>query len=985
MRVRGSGSRQLVPVLALAGLLSCSDQIAEPALQVSGTNLPSGTQGEPYSAQLSAVGGGGSYSWSTVSGSWPAGIALSTSGLASGTPTASGDFTVMVQVASGGQTATRQYHLAIAPPPPAVMTASLPNGVQGQAYSQQLSAAGGVGVYTWTTVSGSWPSGLSLSPAGLVSGTPSVSGTFSVAVQVTSGAQTAARTLQLTVDPLLSITTGSPLPGGAQGTAYSQQLSATGGSGGYAWSTVSGSWPPGLSLSGAGVLSGTATGSGTFTATAQVASGGQTATQAYQLTIDPQLTITTGSPLPDATQGVSYNQQLNATGGAGGYTWATVSGSWPAGISLSAAGLVSGTSPAPGTFNVTVQVTSGGQTAIRAYQLAVVLPAPSITTSSPLPAGTQGVTYSQQLSASGGNGSYSWSTTSGSWPAGISLSGAGVVSGTPTASGTFTATAQVSSGGQTASRTFQLTINPPTLSITTTSPLPDGTEGAAYSRQLSAIGGTGSYSWSTVSGSWPTGVSLSSAGTVGGTPTAAGTFNVTAQVTSGGQTASRAYQLTIVPMLVIATSSPLPGGTQGVSYGQQLSATGGTGSYSWNTVSGSWPSGISLSSTGVVSGTPTGDGTFNATVRVSSGGQTASRAYQLTIAPPPVSITTTSPLPNGTQGVAYSQQLGATGGTGSYTWTTISGSWPTGISLSSGGVVSGTPTVTGIFNATAQVSSGGQTASRAYQLTVNPQALSITTTSPLPNGTQGVAYSQQLNAAGGTGSYTWSTISGSWPGGISLSGAGVVSGTPTGYGTFNATAQVTSGGQTASRAFQLTINPPPLSITTTSPLTGGTQGVLYTQQLNATGGTGSYTWTTTSGSWPSGISLSSAGVVSGTPTASGTFNATAQVTSGSQTASRSFQLTIAAPVTYQLTLDLTMTTWQAGVTVTSSPAGINCSAYYGPGSGGTNSCPASFASGVQVDLSADRDGNWTGCASSTANTCRITMGTANKTVSFIAF
>jgi hypothetical protein len=441
------------------------------------------------------------------------------------------------------------------------------------------------------------------------------------------------------------------------------------------------------------------------------------------------------------------------------------------------------------------------------------------------------------------------------------------------------------------------------------------------------------------------------------------------------------------PPPAISTSSPLPPGTQGVAYSQQLSATGGTGSYSWGTIAGSWPPGITLSGAGVVSGTPTATGTFSATVQVTSGGQTGSRTFELTVNTPVLAIATTSPLPDATRTVAYSRQLVATGGTGSYSWSTTAGSWPPGISLSGAGVVSGTATATGTFNATAQVTSGGQTASRAYQLTVVHPPLVIVTTSPLPGGTQGVPYSQQLVVTGGTGTYSW-TVSGPLPPGITFSSAGLLSGTPAATGTYNFTAQVSSGGQTASRGYQLTISPPPPSITTTSPLPGGTQGVLYTQQLNATGGTGSYSWTTTAGSWPPGISLSSSGVVSGTPTASGTFNATAQVSSGGQTASRSFQLTIAAPVTYRLTLDLYMQSWQQGVTVSSSPSGLSCSLYYGPGgdADGYTSCSANFASGVQVTLTPNYNGDWTGCDSiGTNNSCRVTIGTANRSVQFIAY
>src|SRR5207249_2193484 len=142
--------------------------------------------------------------------------------------------------------------------------------------------------------------------------------------------------------------------------------------------------------------------------------------------------------------------------------------------------------------------------------------------------------------ASGGTPPYRWT---GSPPAGLSLSADGAVSGTPTTAGNFNFTATVTdSASKTASRSFAITINAPSLSITTT-PRPAGSVPSPHSPSLAASGGTPPYRWS---GAPPAGLSLSAEGAVSGTPTTAGNFNFTATVTdSASKTASRSFAITI--------------------------------------------------------------------------------------------------------------------------------------------------------------------------------------------------------------------------------------------------------------------------------------------------------------------------------------------------------------------------------------------------------------------------------------------------------
>ena len=149
--------------------------------------------------------------------------------------------------------------------------------------------------------------------------------------------------------------------------------------------------------------------------------------------------------------------------------------------------------------------------------------------------------------------------------------------------------------------------------------------------------------------------------------------------------------------LVIGTGS-LPDGVVGAGYSAALLAYGGTGSYAWTLNSGELPPGLGLGAGGLITGVPTTVGTFYFVIRVDSGDQFDTQRYSITInqtsTPPPLQITTTS-LPNGVQGTWYGVTLQATGGVWPRTWSLASGSLPSGLSLDSGGVISGTPAVVG--------------------------------------------------------------------------------------------------------------------------------------------------------------------------------------------------------------------------------------------------------------------------------------------------
>ena len=299
---------------------------------------------------------------------------------------------------------------------------------------------------------------------------------------------------------------------------------------------------------------------------------------------------------------------------------------------------------------------------------------------------------------------------------------------------------------------------PPPLEITSAA-LPVGTTNSAYGGSsgfaLAASGGVAPYkwSWAAAKGSaLPPGISLSN-GLISGSPTAQGPYNVVVTVSDSQSPVaetSMPYSITIndSKIALAITSFAPPGGTVGTRYdyaslfclrgslgcvctpeaigevcrrtihGFIAAATGGVSPYSWSwtAVAGSLlPPGLSLSTDGLVSGTPTKDGSYKVVIAVTDSATTAAQAsasYTLVIASPPPPVITSTVAPAFTLGVLYPGfPFMATSGTPPYTWSEM-GTLPTGMTFSSTtGILSGTPTATGPFLVTVMViDAAGQSA-----------------------------------------------------------------------------------------------------------------------------------------------------------------------------------------------------------------------------------------------------------------------------------
>ena len=427
-----------------------------------------------------------------------------------------------------------------------------------------------------------------------------------------------------------------------------------------------------------------------------------------------------------------------------------------------------------------------------------------ITTDSALPNGTVGTSYSQTLRAAGAS-SLTWTRTSGSLPAGLTLNADGTITGTPTASGTSDFTVQAGAGNNiTATKAFRITVDPAqAINITTTS-LPSGKVGTSYTATLASS--TSGVTWSVSAGSLPAGLSLNaSTGTISGTPTSAGTSTFTVRAVKGASSGTRQLSITVAQADAInITTTSLPSGKVGTSYTATLAS--GTSGVTWSVSSGSLPAGLSLNaSTGTISGTPTSAGTYTFTVRAMKGASSGTRQLSITVSPADTASTTititTASLPSGTVGTSYSAQLASSVSNAS--WSVSAGNLPAGLALSTSGRISGTPTAQGTFSFTVRAASGNASGTRALSITVNAASLTITTTS-LPSGTVGEAYRQTLQAS--VSGVTWSVSSGSLPAGLSLeSTTGIISGTLSQAGSYTFTVQARSAYANATKTFTVNV------------------------------------------------------------------------------------------------------------------------------------------------------------------------------------
>ena len=737
---------------------------------------------------------------------------------------AGGAFSSLAGVPSGNLAAVTSDPAATCPTI-SLTSPPLPDGVTGTAYSTSVTASGGTGTYCYGLSAGALPPGLALNPStGLISGSPSASG-----IAVFSVTATDLRGCVGTVSYTISVT---PAPA-------VNSVAANG---------------AGLCLNPVQTCV-----SVPFELTRGDAVGLRAVSVTLQLDAAKLQLCTPGFPAGSihlGTWGDTFNNRsLQVTDlGGGRYTVDVVLLGGPCGATGGGSVFTADVSAVGPTGTGTLSVISvvardcsnGAVAAVPGPVGSLPISGSAITLApSALPDGAPGTPYSQTITASGASGPVTFSVSAGALPPGLTLSGAGALTGTPTTSGTFGFTARAAeAGGCSGSRVYSVSINCASIAIQPVF-LPDGAVGNAYTATLIASNSIAPATFSVTAGALPLGVTLAPNGELSGTPTTAGSATFTIGVVdAAGCGGSRNYSVDVFATPPVSSVAPITAGlaissanpcvqvpivytrgestpVRGVMVSLQIDPARlalcsvvdssfslgswfdgftnthlqvtdlGGGAYTVDAALLGLPCGIATGGTlftvALESNGPDGLGAITVT-RVKS--RDCSNVAVPVLAGPPDSIRvqnadiTLAPaiLPNASVGVPYTQAITAESGLAPFTFSLSQGAPPAGLSLAPDGTLSGTPTGTGNASFTVSVTDvGGVPGSRAYTLNVSCAPIAITP-STLPDGQVGIAYAQTLLATGGTAPHAFTVTAGSLPAGLALSTSGDLTGTPSAAG-----------------------------------------------------------------------------------------------------------------------------------------------------------------------------------------------------------
>jgi len=874
--------------------------------------------------------------YTVESGVLPPGLSLDpATGRITGTPTAAGVYTLTIRGANSANSASQTIQITVVPAQPLALSYATPQvfpAASAIAVQNPVLAQATPGLpTTYAITAGSLPAGLTLNADGTISGTPATPGVFPFTATATNGARTATASATYTVTPAgsLGLTYATPKVFGAGLAITAQPAALLNPTPGVptSYAVTTGTLPAGLSLHATtGDITGTPTAPGVFPFTVTATNGTRAATSSPAYTVTPSAALTLAYVTPQTfTSGTAIGTQVatlsNPTPGVA-TTYALTGGTFPPGLSLDpATGSIAGTPTAPGVYTFTATATNGTRNADATATYTVV------------PVGALGLDYTSPQTFTAGSAiatqvpsitnptpglTTTFAVTGDALPAGLTLNPDGTITGTPTTPGVYTFTITATNGARTAASSPTYTVTPAaalTVDYTTPQIFIAGTAIATQTPVLANPTPGVATSYAVTAGTLPDGLTLNADGTITGSPTTPGIHVFTITATNGTRTATSSPSYTVVPAAALtvdyATPQTFTAGTAITTQAPVLANLTPGVATTYAVTSGALPDGLALNADGSIIGTPTTPGVYAFTITATNGTRVALSSPTYTVPPAAalsLAYTTPQTYPVGTAITTQAAGLGnATPGLNT-TYALTGGSLPAGLTLDAGtGSISGTPAVPGLYTFTITATNGGRSAlSNTTTYTVNPAAnLAVSYASPqtFPVGSAISTQSPVLANANPGLTTTYAISSGSLPAGLTLSSDGTITGTPTSAGVYTFAITATNGTRTPamSNLVAYTVSAlAPTALNYTSPITYTASLTIANNDPNPTGGAPT-AYSIAGGSLPAGLSLDPAtGVISGTPTAGGTFSVTISGSNSAGGTSQILNITVLAYPTANL-------------------------------------------------------------------------------------
>ncbi len=697
---------------------------------------------------------------------------------------------------------------------PAITSADSKSGLTNAAFTYALTASGfPLPALSATGLNGApLPGWLSFS-GGALSGTPTLAGTYSVALSAGNSVGTDSKTLTITISDALTIPvlTSAQTTTGAVATVFSFQATATGNP---APTFTATGLPAGLSISTAGLISGTPTTGGSTVVSVKATNSQGSDTKPLTININQPPAITSASSKSGLT-----NAAFTYTMTASGFPQPTLSatglngGPLPGWLSFSG-GILSGTPTLAGTYSVALSAANTVGTDPKTLTITIKDPVatPVITSGQP-PSGAVTVPFNFQVTATG-NPAPTFTATG--LPPGLSINvtGPGQISGTPTAGGSTVVSVKATNSQGSDSASLNIIINQPP-GIKTSGTIPSGNVGTALTAPFYTVTTTGYPAPALAASGLPGGLVLNTNGTITGTPTVAGSFPVTFTATSVSGTATKPVTINIGAALTAPNIKSLSSqqGITGQPFSASLTVTGNPAPV----VSAGGPNGSALPAwltfnSGVLSSPPGGNpptaGQFPIlfTAKNTQGTDTATFVLTIVLAPAPPNIATLTPA-SGTVNIPFQYSVSANGNPAPVFSASAGPAW---LTLTPGpggtGSLTGKPPAKGNYSIklTATNTQGSDTATLSISIsdsTVKPAITSAVS----KTGKTGTAFAYSITSTG-TSPIAFATTA--LPAGLSLSGS-VITGSPTASGTFSVTLTATNAYGKDTKVLAITINADP--------------------------------------------------------------------------------------------------------------------------------------------------------------------------------